>query len=145
MSQQKGEEKQLIVASITGSRQFEYKNGPNKGSKGTMYDLAVCNARGEPIDAKFNCFKDVSSLLGKVATYTVTFRDHETYGRTYTLQPPRRDYAAELDALRERVERLESQASGAPAPSSTPAALPGLQSQTPAIPQQPTSAIGAEW
>lgn len=152
--QPKGVPRRLIVARQLGKRTGQYKKGPRAGQDFTVYSWAVKDADGEPIEAKFESWEDCSAYIGKPTEYLVTFRDHEQYGRTYSLKPPRRDYGRELDELKARVLRLESQAGadsstpGPPAPAGPPAGpgtIPGIPSQTP-TPQRPASAIGGgEW
>lgn len=120
--QQQGDQRVLVVTSCR-----EVKRGQGQKGEWVLYELGVTKQTGEPIDAKFNAFADLTSYIGKPTEYTVTYKDHETYGRSFTLKPPRRDYARELDELRARIVRLESQLGGQPSTSSPapgPAAAP---------------------
>lgn len=127
-----GEKRTLIVRSCSLK-----KEGSTNGRDWRIYELAVTNVAGEPIDSQFNSFSDLAPYLGKPTEYEVTFKDHETYGRTYTLKGPKRDYGLEIDDLRQRVKRLESGPTGQSAPAAP--SLPGMPAGPPAA--GPQSAI----
>lgn len=117
------------------------KSGNTNGRDWSIFELGVATVAGEPIDAKFKSFRDCSTYIGKPTEYEVEVEVHEQYGTSYKLTPPKRNYGDELDELRTRVERLESQAGGQPAAAAAPgpAMPPGMPPGPPAGPPQQQS------
>lgn len=121
----------------------QVKSGTTNGRDWTIYECGVATVAGEPIDAKFNSFRDLAALINKPVEYEIEVKVHAQYGTSYTLFPPKRDFEAELDQLAARVARLESQAGTADIPA---AGGPPMPPGVPAAPsQQPPSASVPSW
>lgn len=84
-----------------------FKNA--KGDDATLYEVEAVGEDGRKVDEKLRSFVELK--LDELIEYEVSRYDHEKYGLSYTLKPPSKKsgLAASVDALRERVDKLERQ------------------------------------
>jgi hypothetical protein len=91
-----------------------YEGTSASGKPWTLYEVAVVGEDGEPIDEQFKSFDFLP--IGELVAYEVEREDHPTYGTSYLLKlpkgarrPPKPNLQAEIEELRQRIARLESQ------------------------------------
>jgi hypothetical protein len=84
------------------------------GKPWTLYEVAVVGEDGEPITENFKSFENLP--IGELVAYEVEREDHPTYGTSYLLKlpkgarrPPKPNLQADVEELRQRIARLESQ------------------------------------
>lgn len=87
--------------------QNELSSGDKDGKPWTLYGYTVQDDAAVAIDAKFKGFNDLSESFGKVIEFGVELQQHEKYGDSFMLHPPKRDLKVAVDELRNRVSRLE--------------------------------------
>lgn len=80
----------------------------------TLYEVAVLDEAGDPIDANFKSFDNLP--IGQLIEFEVEKREHEKYGVSYSLKPPpsvarglKPNITGDIAELRQRIARLESQ------------------------------------
>lgn len=83
-----------------------------QGTKGawTLYEVFALGEDGQPVEAKLKSFADLTQNLNKLVAYAVEKQDHEQYGTSFLLKPPRKAGASlgpKVDELRVRIEQLE--------------------------------------
>jgi hypothetical protein len=110
------------------------------GKPWTLYEVAVVGEDGEPIKEEFKSFEMLP--VGELVEYEVEREDHPTYGTSYRLRlpkgarrPPKPNLQSEMEELRQRIARLESEVgalTGSGAPASAAVASPALASMGPA-------------
>lgn len=103
--------------------QNQISSGEKDGKAWTLWGYTVQDENGVDIDAKFKGFNDLAEVFGKVVEFGVEHQEHEKYGVSYMLHPPKRDMKKSLDELRDRVSALEHEVGelkkmigGAPSP-----------------------------
>lgn len=116
------------------SCEVKYEGTSKKsGNPFTLYEVAVLGEDGEPVMENFKAFDMLP--IGQLVEYQVEREDHPEYGTSFMLKLPpgvkaaaKPNYRADIDELRQRVARLESEVgslTGSPS-SSAPAASPAL-------------------
>lgn len=92
----------------------KFEGTSKSGKDYTLYEVAVVDEAGDPIMEEFKSFDMLP--IGELVDYEVEREDHPTYGVSYMLKLPRGMKAAarpntraDIEDLRQRVARLESQ------------------------------------
>lgn len=103
----------LTVTSCT-----EFRRGHGAKGEWVIYEVQAVDAKGIPVEEKLRSFKALPVGVGQ--EYEVERYDHEQYGTSFTLFPPKQKSSERLDVLEgqvadllARIARLESGAAPA--------------------------------
>lgn len=86
-----------------------------------IYRPACVTEQGEPVDLTFTMFNE--PVVGELIEYGVKKFEHEKYGISYTLFPPKEKLGRRVEELEKRVAAIEAKlgSGGQPPPQAVPA------------------------
>ena len=96
----------------------EVKNGKNAGNP--IYAVSAVKEDGSPVEQELRSFAELP--IGEVVEYALSRYEHEKYGVTFTLYPPKESrgkLTERVTELEKRVATLESRLGDSPPTSST--------------------------